>query len=669
MKEKQEEDDNKTNLNDQSLDDNNILNIDTSTNSKSKDILINVEGEDKKEEKSIDLSEINLAEAELGSKIRCPEPDCFLNPIILIDPISFKVNCDCGKHKRKLDIIEYALKSGKVKDNKEKCFKCEKTYEDLKKKKIKLYKCYCEKFFCKECKEHHINEFDDNKDMHNMIDFTKKDYYCCCSKKNKNYIGFCIDCKKNICQICIENHKDHNKKNFSELNILDTKQKKSIKEKIAEQTKKIAKISKILDDWLERAKNSINIYKKQLDLYNKLNSIMINQYSLNKCCYETIKNAEYIGLDLDENFSGLLEAEKDYQKQNLIIFQLFTRNGELDKKNKSENKENELISLEIKYNQKMSGQVNNICELTKEELVIINILRESKEEINIYKKIENGLEFLFSVTEDNETLNLMELKNGNLLILKKHQIKIYNIDKNQKSINKIQEIKTSDYPNEYFKEIKELTNGYLISISSYNNKIRKNKISFWEKKLINREYEIIDSNDKNKENPIHILEINDKNYLIIFENNEIYIYDSNPKEGGKKYVFTIKNQSACERMIQVENEGILLIFLNTIYLLNIKTLRRASTIKRFLFNDICCIDNFKKNFLISYTNNMDYGLLLLNSDLNKNELFEIKEIINDNSNYGINCMKLLSNGDIITASNDKTVKIFKLLKKIWDNLH
>ena len=669
MKEKQEEDDNKTNLNDQSLDDNNILNIDTSTNSKSKDILINVEGEDKKEEKSIDLSEINLAEAELGSKIRCPEPDCFLNPIILIDPISFKVNCDCGKHKRKLDIIEYALKSGKVKDNKEKCFKCEKTYEDLKKKKIKLYKCYCEKFFCKECKVHHINEFDDNKDMHNMIDFTKKDYYCCCSKKNKNYIGFCIDCKKNICQICIENHKDHNKKNFSELNILDTKQKKSIKEKIAEQTKKIAKISKILDDWLERAKNSINIYKKQLDLYNKLNSIMINQYSLNKCCYETIKNAEYIGLDLDENFSGLLEAEKDYQKQNLIIFQLLTRNRKLDKKNKSQNKENGLIKLEIKYNQKMSGQVNNICELTKEELVIINILRESKEEINIYKKIENGLEFLFSVTEDNETLNLMELKNGNLLILKKHQIKIYNIDKNQKSINKIQEIKTSDYPNEYFKEIKELTNGYLISISSYNNKIRKNKISFWEKKLINREYEIIDSNDKNKENPIHILEINDKNYLIIFENNEIYIYDSNPKEGGKKYVFTIKNQSVCERMIQVENEGILLIFLNTIYLLNIKTLRRASTIKRFLFNDICCIDNFKKNFLISYTNNMDYGLLLLNSDLNKNELFEIKEIINDNSNYGINCMKLLSNGDIITASNDKTVKIFKILKKIWVNLH
>ena len=611
-----------------------------------------------------------MAEVELGSKIRCPEPDCFLNSIILIDPISFKVNCDCGKHKRKLDIIEYVLKAGKVKDNKEKCFKCEKTYEDLKKKKIKLYKCYCEKFFCKECKEHHINEFDDNKDMHNMIDFTKKDYYCCCNKKNMNYIGFCVDCKKNICQICSENHKDHNKKKFCELNILDTKQKKSIKEKIAEQTEKISKIGKILDDWLERVKNSINIYKKQLDLYNKLNSLMINQYSLNKCCYETIKNAEGIRLDLDENFSGLLEAEKDYQKQNSIIFQLLTRNRELDKKNKSENKKNELIKFEIKYNQTMNGQVNNICELTKEELVIINIRRESKEELNIYKKIENGLEFLFSVTEDNEILNLMELKNGNLLILKKHQIKIYNIDKNQKSINKIQETKTSDYPNEYFKEIKELANGYLISISSYNNKIRENKISFWEKKLINREYEIIDDSDKNKENPIHILEINDKNFLIIFENNEIYIYDSNPKEKGKKFLCRIMNQSVFERIIQVEDKGVLLIYLNNIYLLNIETLRCIAAIKRILFNDICYIDNFKKKkILASYTKNGYSGIIVLDIDLSKNNIHEIQNIINNNSNSGINCMKLLSNGDIITASYDKTVKILKILKKISDIHH
>ena len=40
MKEKQEEDDNKNNLNNISLDDNNILNIDTSSNIKNNDILI-----------------------------------------------------------------------------------------------------------------------------------------------------------------------------------------------------------------------------------------------------------------------------------------------------------------------------------------------------------------------------------------------------------------------------------------------------------------------------------------------------------------------------------------------------------------------------------------------------------------------------------------------------
>ena len=74
-----------------------------------------------------------LEEIELSSKIICPNEDCFSNCIINIDPIFFDVNYDCGKHKDKMDIIEYVINSGNNKEDKEKCHRCEETYEQLKK--------------------------------------------------------------------------------------------------------------------------------------------------------------------------------------------------------------------------------------------------------------------------------------------------------------------------------------------------------------------------------------------------------------------------------------------------------------------------------------------------------------------------------------------------------
>ena len=61
--------------------------------------------EDKNEEEKEEENNINLEELKLGKKIICPEENCFSNAIISIDPVSFKVKSDCGKHKRKLNII------------------------------------------------------------------------------------------------------------------------------------------------------------------------------------------------------------------------------------------------------------------------------------------------------------------------------------------------------------------------------------------------------------------------------------------------------------------------------------------------------------------------------------------------------------------------------------
>ena len=174
-----------------------------------------------KEKKSLDLSyedELVFRNIEVSKKIRCPIENFFENCIIMINPYFFDVSFDCGKHNGKLDIIKYIQESGISKDDKEQCFKCKLTYEKIKQdedNKI-LYKCYCGINICKKCKKNHLEDNLKDKNAHNMIDFKYKDYKCCCSNKGKKYNSFCLTCKKNLCQLCNENHKKGMKKKISE---------------------------------------------------------------------------------------------------------------------------------------------------------------------------------------------------------------------------------------------------------------------------------------------------------------------------------------------------------------------------------------------------------------------------------------------------------------------
>ena len=238
---------------------------------------------------NIDSSNIKLDEIEFGSKILCPEKNCFSNSIIIIDPILFEVNYDCGKHKNKMDLIEYAINAGKSKENNIRCFKCEQKYVNIKKEKNILYNCYCGNIFCGVCKEKHLKEVE-NKNEHNMIDYSEKDYKCGCSDKCKNYIEYCLTCKKNLCIICSEKHREHKKKIFGNIHTLPEKEKIILKQKIEEQKNKINKFNEIINSWSQRIKIIINLIKKKLELYNKINDIIFIQNDNNKIFYEEINS-------------------------------------------------------------------------------------------------------------------------------------------------------------------------------------------------------------------------------------------------------------------------------------------------------------------------------------------------------------------------------------------
>ena len=200
-----------------------------------------------KEIKNKPLLNVNiekLEEIELSSKIICPNEDCFSNCIINIDPIFFDVNYDCGKHKDKMDIIEYVINSGNNKEDKEICDKCEETYEQLKKNNGKLYKCYCQRNFCEKCKEEHLNEKKEKINDHNVIDYKIKDYICCCNNKNKKFIEFCFTCKKNLCILCNSKHADHKKVKFSNFDKID---KQILRKKLNSQKMKMDKFNEIIN--------------------------------------------------------------------------------------------------------------------------------------------------------------------------------------------------------------------------------------------------------------------------------------------------------------------------------------------------------------------------------------------------------------------------------------
>ena len=625
-------------------------------------LLINpkkINEEEENDDIPLDLSNIHLEDLEMGSKVLCPEQDCFSNAIIQICPIFFEVRYDCGKHKNKIDILEYVKNSGISKEDKQTCSKCQLTYDNLKKNNKDLYKCNCGGNYCNNCKEEHLNKNKDNNIKHKMVEFAVKDHICCCS--NKNYIDYCINCNKNLCIGCSKEHRgnDHIKKHFGELFQLGKDKKKIFKKNIEEQKNKIKQFKKIVENWFERSKKALDIYIKKLELYNKINEVIFNQYNSGKN-YETIKNIEYIRLDFDNNFNRLLKEDNNYKSQTSIICNLL--NDFLGKYKNKNNKENSLMKLDEKDKEKLNGIVNHITELKKEDLIVINITNQNdlKEEICIYKKLENNekkIEFHLSINEDSKILDLFELKNGNLLILKKDEFKIIEISKKQKSIKIMYSYKPEN--NEYFKQIKELINGSLIAILYSNeeeNEENKNNIIYLEKNLISGNYE------KNKTQPINekvifLLENNKYECYVLCEGNKLYSF--NIKKEKLNYLLDFQSIYKVKKIIKVAQDCLLLLFQNFLILINFFTTQYKIQECEFQIDDISIIDD-NNNYLLSFSQDDKYGLLSLNINILQNSIsINPTNLIKNKHKNIINNVYKLSDGNIVTTSLGKLLYIWE----------
>ena len=599
---------------------------------------------------------INLETLKMGSKILCPQDNCFLNSIISINPFSFEINSNCGKHPIKMDIFNYVNKSGKSKEENEKCDYCKKTYKNLTENNINLYKCSCGKNVCEKCKQGEINH---NENGHISVDFKEKDYTCLCNEEKKKYINYCFKCDKNCCIYCSDNHKDHDKKKFSQIYQIGKEKLKTLKMKLKVQNKIINKFKSILDDWIKRITEYINIYKKKLELYAEINDKIIKQYDSSKNYYSTIKNIEYISFDFDNYVYDIINSEYNYRTLNTIICKFLNdnirQNYEINLHNETEFKK-----IEVKNENLFNGPVQHICELKNEDLLIINIRNQinNNEELHIYKKElqYNFQDIYYSIIEEEEILNLLELKNGNLLILQRDQFKIIEISKKEKLINIIQTNKISEQ-NYIFKEIIQLKNGNLVTLSINPN--NQNKIIIWEQNLIKGKYENI--KEKIKEDAFSIIQNNKYSFLVYCNNSEIYIYNSYTYEDYKIGTMTI-NGKELKKMIKFGGDGLLFVFKELLIIFNLSTFQ-INTLNSSRIYDICQVKNSNYYFLATFydKNTNSNGIYFIKCNLTKNKIvYRIcPNILHTNI---INCIYQLDNRDIITGSSDNYIKIFKLIE-------
>ena len=604
--------------------------------------------------------QFNFNELKIGSKIRCCEEKCFSNAIVSINPHFFQVNSDCGKHKKKMDIFSFVFSSGSLKDDQEQCNYCNKSYQDLKKEKLKLYEITDEKNICENCKKNHEKEISN----HNLIDIEEKDYTCNCSKGGDKYIDYCFDCQQNLCIKCIPNHKEHEEKKFSSIYQIGKEKIKKLKKQLKEQKKALENFNSIIDDWIKRTIEAFNKYKKKIELYIQINEKIINQYDSAKRFYKAIKNIEYINFDLDNFILDINVSKSNYRAQNNLICRFL--NDDIKNHMDLNLIENNIIHFHEQNDEnQFNGPLNNIiniCELKKEELIVINSNNKdhNNEELYIYKKETDFKEFYQSKIEEDEILCLSELKNGNLLIVQKNKFKILNISKNSKSIINVQieDISEKDYS---FKEIFQLKNGYLISLLIHPN--QNNKIFFWEKNLMTGKYEVIKRKEnENSQSVISMIEIDKFCFLVLDENNNIIIYNSNTFQDKRIGHFEGINKEF-RKMVKIQEDGLLIAYKDLIILYNLYTFQVKREIIPTIL-DIIKVPNSYIYFLAScYDRNNNLNLIyLIKCNLIENDL-QIKKLPNGFHTDIINCIYPLSNGDIIGGSSDSKVKIFKVIRE------
>lgn len=232
-------------------------------------------------------------------------------------------------------------------------------------------------FFCKDCEEIYcqIDIKECILEEERVVSLDNLDYLCITHKKD--YILYCINCNKNLCEICIDSviHKEHEKIYFKD-KLIGKEENDNI------------------DEYIKKGKENKNKFENELEMN-------INDFNIEKF--------NDIFLFLKNKIS---EKIKIYD--NLISYAFYIKKS---------------YDFCVNYNRFNYQIIKNLYELVKNQLYYIDNKNEELNRLIIHLKKKN---FKFPIKNDNSQIFEMENKNN---IKYKDQKTKNNIEINPKSNN------------------------------------------------------------------------------------------------------------------------------------------------------------------------------------------------------------------------------------------
>ena len=572
-----------------------------------------------------------------GNKIflpQCKECEGLLS--FTINPLNFtlKAECEFNKKHKYNNIFFKTFERFYLKE--EEIFICSKCFMNL--DNTEIIKCeICNCIYCCKCysKDAQING-------HKDISYIKNKYNC--YKHFSNFVGYCFNCKENLCINCIKKdttHMDHETKifigeipNLKEVENLN----KNFQKKLMYNNNIIIKIdewkgkllSKI-EELKQTLRDEISLFQKIINNYN----YSIGNYTLNNS-FKTIN--KYFGKIRNE-YLEIFNDTYDFEKETEILIKLCKYLG---KKNFVENKH---FNRELKESydninliEKMKNEFYleyyedkylDICFYEMENNEIYTILGELKIELN---------EKIYSITnstkENKILLCLLDNKNVKIVDYNINE-KIFELNKNEIIDDSITKI------NHFYKCIQINKNNFLTSDSDF--------IKLWS--LHSDQFEKVNQIETSALT-LDLLLVNDEYFISSQPENRILSLYNKDNLEQIKIIPDIDCVDSNHSLFKIKNEYILINCCKGIGLFLIKT---KELIQYFECSDsnnlkISCDD--KSNiYIISQKINSNIKMNIAN--IIENEIVFIKEyeeIVTNEENLNITCL----NNNIVLLWNNKT---------------
>ena len=164
--------------------------------------------------------------------------------------------------------------------------------------------------------------------------------YFCLQHVGDNFVQYCVDCKKNLCHFCTEEHLNHQRKNFNEDDDLILFENNKIKNKVEQVKEEKIKffnilnhlqkeLNKTINDFQQKEKNYDVIYRRNYETVKGANDIM--NFNFKEFISLTINKYNGGSYDLSKLSNKAEEIKNNYVPNNNEKFSIFGYNNIIKK--------------------------------------------------------------------------------------------------------------------------------------------------------------------------------------------------------------------------------------------------------------------------------------------------------------------------------------------------